>query len=211
MVVERLYPEVIARKEQSPLVLIPYGEGEHPAQMFHHALPIFAPRVQQHLGVRVRAEQMSLRPQALSKLAIIVDFPVEDDPQPAVSCRHRLSGVFGEIDNGQPAMAQTDLAVLRDPSAGTVGSAQQHVVPGAQQLVPVDGRALVGINCCQSAHGKSAISTPLHHLDCDWLADLVRFLIDSLPCRVTRISTTDDSPEAPARMASFLISAASKC
>ncbi len=47
----------------------------------------------------------------LSKLDVVVDLAVEDDDELAVGGGHRLPALGRQVDDGQPAVAETETAV----------------------------------------------------------------------------------------------------
>src|SRR6185295_9784298 len=62
--------------------------------------------VNQDFAVRYRGENVAGRFQLRVQLAIVIDFTVEDELDAAVLITHRLPARFGEVDDGEPQMAQ---------------------------------------------------------------------------------------------------------
>ena len=113
-VVERLFPEPVARHEQTPLRIVPDGEGEHPGEALDARLAVDRVRVQDHLGVAPRSEPTPPGLELSAQLAEVVDLAVEDDPVPSGGVAHRLPAGY-EIDDRQPRHPETDIAGGMDP------------------------------------------------------------------------------------------------
>jgi len=93
---------MIARAEQAPVLLIPDGKSEHAPQAVDAALTPLPVGKQDDL--RVGGGDKVLLAQFLSKLDVVVDLPVEDNPVPG-PVRHRL--IAGrQIDNAQADVRQ---------------------------------------------------------------------------------------------------------
>ena len=72
---------------------------------------------------------------------VVVDLAVEDDLDGAVLVGHRLVGGRREVDDRQPAEAEADVALRRQPEALAVRPAVHHRVAHPGEDVRVDGRA----------------------------------------------------------------------
>ncbi len=106
-VVERLHAEAVAREEERLAVAVPESEGEHAAEAFHAALAPCLPRVDDHLGVALRPENVSERHELGDQLLEVVDLAVEDDDDGAVLVVERLLA-GREIDDRESPMAEAD-------------------------------------------------------------------------------------------------------
>ncbi len=113
-VVERLFPQPIARQEQAALGIVPDGEGEHAGEAVDARLAVDGVRVQDHLGVAPRSEPTPTGLQLGAQLAEVVDLAVEDDPVPPGGVAHRLPAGH-EIDDRQTGHPETDVAGGVDP------------------------------------------------------------------------------------------------
>ena len=113
-VIERLFPESVARHEQTTLRVVPDGEGEHPGEALDTRLAVDRVRVQDHLGVAPRSEPTPPGLELGAQLAEVVDLAVEDDPVPSGGVAHRLPAGY-EIDDRQPRHPETDIAGGMDP------------------------------------------------------------------------------------------------
>ena len=105
-VVKRLDPELIPGAEQLPRPGVPDGEREHATQSVHHVLAHPGVDLQQHLGVRGRAQRYALLPQFLAEFQVVVDLAVVDHPVPAVRGPHRLVPAGRQVDDRQPTYSR---------------------------------------------------------------------------------------------------------
>ena len=100
---------------------------------------------------------MPVLTQLLAQFEIVVDFAVEDDDQAAIDRVHRLMARRAEIDDRQPAMAETDArffeetAIVGAPMRERVGHCRKvrYLVPvglkisrdSAHTVIPASARA----------------------------------------------------------------------
>src|SRR5216683_289008 len=106
-VVEGLDPDTVAGQDQYAAPDIPDRKGEHAVEVAEEAVaPLFI-GVQHALGVGVRRHRVAEPDQLRSKLGVVVDLPVEDDPQRAVLIADRLVAA-GEVDDRQPPATERD-------------------------------------------------------------------------------------------------------
>ena len=135
-IVHRLNAEKVSGDKQGLVGPVPDGKAEHSPQTVQQVLPPFLEAVNQHLGVRIRGEDMPLFLKLLTKLLIIIDFPVEHKHQGLVLIINRLASVI-QVDNAQPAKAHGNLVVGIKPLAvrSPVGNDLRHVF---QNIVTVD-------------------------------------------------------------------------
>ena len=132
-VVQRLDAEPVAGQEQTAPPCIPYREREHAPQPVDHRGAVAIVQVQQHLGIGSRPEAPPRRLQLSAEAAIVVDLAVERDHEPIAVKGHRLRAGRRGIDDGQPAMGQSDAPRRIQPVAPAVRTARRHVVPGPDQ------------------------------------------------------------------------------
>src|SRR6185295_19083904 len=83
-VVKGLDAHTVSRQQQRTVPAIPYRDPEHAAQACERILaPLFV-GVNDRFGVAVGVEAMTPRDQFCSKLGIVMNFAIEDDPDRAV-------------------------------------------------------------------------------------------------------------------------------
>src|SRR5688572_2152584 len=100
---------------------IPYGEGEHAAQVMHHRFAPLGIEVQQDLRVRLAAKFAALGLEAEAQMTVVVDLAVERNDRSAIAARHRLRACVGEIDDRQAPMAEAETAIVRKERAHAIG------------------------------------------------------------------------------------------
>src|SRR5207245_2175925 len=122
-VVERLFPEPVARHEQTPLRVVPDGEGEHPGEALDARLAVDRVRVQDHLGVAPRSEPTPPGLQLGAQLAEVVDLAVDDDPVPSGGAAQRLPAAYAIEERRRRARA----SARRLRSSASVGSDSTRV------------------------------------------------------------------------------------
>ena len=121
----------------------------------HHGLTALGVEMQQHLGVGVGAKHAPLGFELAAQFAVVVDFAVERDAQPAISAEHRLGAGIGKVDDGQAPVRQADALVIRDPQAGAVRPAFEHGLADTQQFFAVyrGCRIAIAVDAGDAAHG----------------------------------------------------------
>ena len=87
-VVQRLHAEGIARDEHVAGAAVEEGDGEDPVEAREHALALLEIEVEDHLGVGVAAEGVSLGLEFAAELAVVVDLAVEDELHRAIERLH---------------------------------------------------------------------------------------------------------------------------
>ena len=158
-VIEWFLAQPVARQEQAAAVAIPQCEGELAIELPQAVGAETFPRVDDgfRIGV-IAAEHMpegcELRPQ----LGKIVNIAVEDDHHRAVLVAHRLAPA-GDVDDGQPAMAEADPRLDMKPVA--VRAAMRERRGHAAQQRRVDGLAAAWVeNAGDAAHGGAPYPHP---------------------------------------------------
>ncbi len=147
-------PQRIAGQHETTLPRVPKSEGEHAAQGLDHGRPAVAIELQQHLGVGMRAEPVTLGQQLRAQFGIVVDLTVERNRERAVVAVHRLGAEIGKLDDGQPPVGEADPPVLRMPVAAAVGAAWRHARIHARKLGSIDprGDVQVGVYAGDATH-----------------------------------------------------------
>ena len=153
--VERLDAERIARQQQLARARVPQAEGEHAAQSPDHRRAAIGIELQQHLGVGFAVELVALGLQLRAQFAVVVDFAVEGDREPAVGALHGLGATLRQVDDRQPPMGKADTPVGTGPLAAAVGAARGHAIVHASEFDPVDRRGdiEVGVYADNTTHG----------------------------------------------------------
>jgi len=86
--------------------------------------------VDDHLSVGMVAfELMAERYKLFAELQVIVDLAIVGQVKTAISTRHRLGTIFGQIHDGQPPMSKPYVAIMINPQTGTIGTAVTHRIP----------------------------------------------------------------------------------
>src|SRR5690606_11207758 len=87
--------------------------------------------VDDDLRVRRRPELVTPSPEIRRQLDVVVDLPVEDDPDCPVLVAHRLMPERGEVQDREPPVRKPDGTIYVNP--GIVRPAMEHRVPHANQ------------------------------------------------------------------------------
>jgi len=107
VIVERLDPVVIPRREQGLRFRIPDDVGEHPAQIPDELGSVLLVSVQQHFAVRVGPELVSFFQKSLPEFTVVVDLPVEDQDERPVFVEQRLIAA-DQVDDGKTPVSERD-------------------------------------------------------------------------------------------------------
>ena len=121
-IMERLYPQPVAREEQALSPSIVEREREHAVEPVEHRRPPRCPAVKQNLGIARGDEHRAQRLQLGAQLGEIVDLAIVGDGQRAVLARHRLRRARN-VDDRQAPMPEPD--PRRGPHARAVGPAMR--------------------------------------------------------------------------------------
>src|SRR5450755_3446369 len=89
-VIQRLDAERIAGKENPARPRVPQRERKHPTKLSHHSSSAFLIKVQQDLGITLRAESVTFPLKLCAQLPKVVNLAVEYDSGAAIRRRHRL-------------------------------------------------------------------------------------------------------------------------
>ena len=109
-VVQGLDAQPVARDEERFRVAIPDGKGEHAAQMLHTVRAVLFVKVNDGLGIAVRAVAVAARDELLAQGEMVVNLAIEHDPERAIFIRNRLMSARN-IDNAEPSHADAQMAV----------------------------------------------------------------------------------------------------
>ncbi len=148
-VVEGLFAHAVAGQVQDAVLAVPEGEGEHagePGQGWFHAPGL--ERGQHDLGVRVPAPGRQVGDglfQLPAQLEEVVDFAVVDEHVAARGGVHGLGSGLGQVEDGQPPVAEPEPGVGVGEHARVVrpamGQGVCHAPGQGGELVAVAGQA----------------------------------------------------------------------
>src|SRR5262249_53419749 len=124
-VVQRLDAEAVARKKQTAFSDVPHGEREHASKVVDHRWPLVLVEMDQRLSIALRVEVMAATYQARTQLLVVVDLPVEDDPDRAVFVPNGLMP-RREVDDAQPS--HSDGGAIVCVHSNVIRSAMDHCV-----------------------------------------------------------------------------------
>src|SRR5262249_31503640 len=77
-------------------------------------------------GVRIGAHEAAGRLELASYIAIIVDLAVEGDHVATIGRMHRLRAAGAEVDDGKPALAESDAAFGVNPDVSGIRAAMPY-------------------------------------------------------------------------------------
>ena len=149
--------ERVAGQEQLAGLRVGQREREHAAELPQRVGSPAAPGLDHDLGVGVRDEPDAAAGQLLPYFLVVVQLAVVDHDQ--VVLDHRLVGGGGQVDDGQPPVAEVDadLVVLVGPDAAGVRAAVRDPVGhDVGELASV--RLLVA--ACDAAHIQALVRRP---------------------------------------------------
>ena len=113
-VADRLDPEPVAREDERALACVPEAERPHPVEALERVLAPRGIRVQDDLGVGVRAEARAARLELAPELDVVVDLAVVREPEASLRKAHRLVAGGRGVDDREPPVREADLAVEPD-------------------------------------------------------------------------------------------------
>src|SRR6266404_121749 len=99
-VLQRLFPETIARQEKRLLARVPQCESKHAAQKFEQVRAVLFVKMNERLGVALRSQLVAALFQIGAQFYVIVNLTVEDDVNGSVFVGNRLM-TAGHIDDAQ--------------------------------------------------------------------------------------------------------------
>jgi hypothetical protein len=103
---ERLLPQPVARQYQPPAGPVPQPQREHPPQLLQEVQAVAAVELEDHLGVRARAQLHAAALEVLGQGLVVVDLAVEGERHRAVGAEERLVGLGAQIDDRQAGVAE---------------------------------------------------------------------------------------------------------
>src|SRR5207244_2656543 len=98
----RLLAEAVAREEQALGARIPHREGELAAQVLHALRAPLLVGAQQHLGIGVALEAVTVALELGAQLAEVVDLAVESQREAGLGIAHRLARAVRIDDREAP-------------------------------------------------------------------------------------------------------------
>ncbi len=122
VIFERFLANTVAGAENRSLPLVIDGESEHAAEVLETRFAVFVVERHDDFGVGTGCERVAFLFQCVAMFLEIVDLSVEDDPI-TIHISHGLVTERGEIDDGKPAMSESDMPVGRDIDAAIVRAA----------------------------------------------------------------------------------------
>jgi hypothetical protein len=97
----------IADQEEALVPIIPQTERKHATESVDQTVyPPLAIPVNEHLGVRVTLEAMTVTFKLSSEIAKVVDGPVEDDGDVPFRAQHWLPTGIGQVEDREPTMSK---------------------------------------------------------------------------------------------------------
>ena len=131
-VVQGLDAQAVPGQEQGAGQPVPDGEGEGAVQAGDAVVAPFRVGPQDHLGIAVGMENVTLADQFGAQLGIVVDGAVEHQGQAGGRVHHGLAGAVGQVDDGQAPVAQGGGAVEMQTLAvrPAPGEAGHHAFQG---------------------------------------------------------------------------------
>jgi len=152
-IVKRFNPETITGSEEFVPGMIPNDEGEHAAQMLHAFRPILFVKMNDTFGVTIGSEGMAAREQLWAEFSVVVNFPVEYDPERAILVGKRLMAGL-EVDDAKTA--HREAGAVEGECSSIIGTAMNDL-PVHSMQGGIVGRA-IGFkvkDAADAAHSKS--------------------------------------------------------
>ena len=130
----------VARNVEASLGAVPDREGKHATEVFDAIISVFLVQMHNGFGIALGTVAMASGLQVPAQLLVIVDFPIEDDPNTFVFIVDRLMTGLN-VDDAEPAHRQADICfgensvVIRPAVDNLLVHSQQHFA--IHSLVPV--------------------------------------------------------------------------
>ena len=154
VVVERLDPEPVPRREEPSSIRVPEGEREHALEPVDARVPPFGVRAQDHLGVAGGAEAMALRLQRPAQFPVVVDLAVVDDREVRALHLHRLAAGGREIDDAEAGVGEAQPRLHAERFV--VGASMAKRIDHALHAGAVRGAAVEQDYAADAAHRVNA-------------------------------------------------------
>ena len=126
-VVEWLDPEAVADAHEGSGRFVPERECEHSAEAAERLAAPPAVRPDQGLRVTAGAEPFPGGFELASQLGVVVELAVVGDPAAGLVA-HRLMAVL-DVDDAEPPVAESHVAVRVPPHAGVIGTSVRKQLP----------------------------------------------------------------------------------
>jgi hypothetical protein len=155
MIIEGLDAKTIARDEEHALPRVPDGEGEHAIEPVQAVFPELLVEMQQYFCVGLRDQLVPSTPELLRQLHVVVDFPVEDDPEGAIAVDHRLVARRRQVEDRQTAHSEPDMTIEIQPRV--IGPAVTETVSHRREQRLGYARAICAQDSYDAAHLSASI------------------------------------------------------
>ncbi len=110
---ERLFAKAVASDEDFFGSGIPDSEGEHAVEVFNtRVAPLLISR-QNYFCIAGGFEVVPVLRELRSQLLVVIDFPVKNDPKPAIMAGHRLMPAWREIQDRKAAEAEGEIEMVQ--------------------------------------------------------------------------------------------------
>jgi len=153
--------DAVAAQDERPRPFVPHGEGEHALESPCAAYPFLLVEMNDDFAVRVGAEPVALALQFPAEFRVVVDLAVEDEPHGAVLVGQGLPARLGEVDDGEPPVAEPDrhptFVPQEDPRR--IGPPVGHDVRHASKDRLVDPAAVCRHRPADAAHALITLSS----------------------------------------------------
>ena len=119
--VQRFLAQPVAGEKQAAINAIPDSQREHAPESGDCGLRAEGRRrLGDDLGIRGAPEAHPPPHQLRAQVPVVVDLSVEDTGVPSVRRQHRLAAGLREVEDGQPAVSQSDPCGRVDPAPAVV-------------------------------------------------------------------------------------------
>src|SRR5262245_39726184 len=153
-VIKRFDSHAIPDKDQLSPAGVPQPDGEESFEFVDEIEAALFVEMKDCFGVGSGPVRVAEFEQALAQGLMVVDFTVECDPDPSVLVGHWIAARLGQVDDGEPPMAEAEPAVTSDIDTGIVRPPVSHFVahPGNQRAGHARFRRSPLINAANPTH-----------------------------------------------------------
>ena len=134
------------------MVAVPNGDREHAVQTAQARRAVNGKCVDKALGIRICPEDTTARLQAAAELAVVIDFAVEDDREPALVGGDGLVPML-EVDDAEAAHCKRHMAV--DELASIVRPTMLERIPHPAEPARIRETIVSVETPDYAAHGRS--------------------------------------------------------